>query len=163
MTQPPTKSLKIEIKWALIFVAMQLTWFFIEKWTGLHDTHIEKHSFYTNFVAIFAFIIYTLAIFDKRINDFNGKMSYWQGFRTGLWITLFVTIMTPLSQYLVSFWISPEYFDNMIAFSVQQGEMTQQEAEEHFSFKNYLILSTLFAPTAGIFTSAIVAIFTRKK
>lgn len=157
------KNLKIEIKWTLVFILMQLSWFYIEKWTGLHDRHIEQHAFYTNFVAIFAFVIYTLALFDKRENDLNGIMTYWQGFKTGLWITLFVTVLTPFTQYLVSFWISPEYFDNMIAFSVQQGEMTQKEAEEYFEFKNYLILSTVFAPVAGVFTSAIVAIFTRKR
>jgi hypothetical protein len=38
------KTLKIEIKWALIFVAMQLSWMLMEKLTGLHDTHIEKHA-----------------------------------------------------------------------------------------------------------------------
>jgi hypothetical protein len=50
----------------------------------------------------------------------------------------------------------------MIAFSVSQGKMSQEEAESFFNFNSYLLQSTLFAPVAGIVTSAIVAIFTRK-
>jgi hypothetical protein len=89
-------------------------------------------------------------------------MTYLQGFVTGIWISLFVTLLTPITQYITSYWISPEYFDNMIEFSVSQGKMNQEEAESFFNFNSYLLQSTLFAPVAGIVTSAIVAIFTRK-
>ena len=89
-------------------------------------------------------------------------MTYGQGFVTGIWISLFVTILTPLTQYLTSYWISPDYFDNMIAFTVAQGKMTQEEAEAFFNFNSYLMQSTIFAPIAGIITTALVAIFTRK-
>ncbi|TVP46597.1 MAG: DUF4199 domain-containing protein [Mongoliibacter sp.] len=157
------KNLKTEIKWALIFVAMQLTWFVLEKLTGLHGENIDQHYIFTNFVAVFAFVVYALAFLDKRKNDLGGKMTYWQGLKTGLWISLFVTILTPLTQYLVSYWISPEYFPNMIAHSVEKGEMNQEEAEAYFNFENYLFQSVVFAPIAGIVTSTIVAIFTRKK
>ena len=156
------KNLKIELKWALIFVAMQLSWMLMEKLTGLHDTHIEKHAVFTNGVAILAFLIYALALLDKRKNHYQGKMTYLQGFVSGIWITLIVTLLTPITQYITSYWISPEYFDNMIAFSVSQGKMSQEEAESFFNFNSYLLQSTLFAPVAGIVTSAIVAIFTKK-
>jgi hypothetical protein len=156
------KKLKIEIKWALIFVTMQLSWMLMEKLTGLHETHIDKHAFFTNGVAILAFLIYALALLDKRKNHYHGKMTYLQGFVTGIWITLIVTLLTPITQYITSYWISPEFFNNMIAFSVSQGKMSQEKAESFFNFNSYLLQSTLFAPVAGIVTSAIVAIFTRK-
>jgi hypothetical protein len=156
------KKLKIEIKWALIFVTMQLSWMLMEKLTGLHETHIDKHAFFTNGVAILAFLIYALALLDKRKNHYHGKMTYLQGFVTGIWITLIVTLLTPITQYITSYWISPEFFNNMIAFSVSQGKMSQEKAESFFNFNSYLLQSTLFGPVAGIVTSAIVAIFTRK-
>jgi hypothetical protein len=156
------KNLKIEIKWALIFVFMQLSWMLMEKLTGLHDAHIDKHAIISNGVAILAFLIYALALLDKRKNFYQGKMTYLQGFISGLWISLFVTIFTPLTQYIVSYWISPEYFENIITHTVDQGKMTLEDAEAYFNFKSYLIQSTVFAPIAGVVTSAIVAIFTKK-
>lgn len=32
---------KIEIKWAVIFIAMSLLWMVLEKLTGLHSTYID--------------------------------------------------------------------------------------------------------------------------
>ncbi|MFD2203435.1 DUF4199 domain-containing protein [Shivajiella indica] len=156
------KNIKIEIKWALIFVIMQLSWMVLEKVSGLHDVHIDKHAIFTNGVAILAFLVYALAFLNKRKNFYHGKMTYLQGFVTGLWITLFVTLLTPITQYITSYWISPEYFSNMIAYSVNQGKMSQEEAESFFNFNSYLMQSTVFAPVAGLITSAIVAIFTKK-
>ncbi len=37
------KKISTEIKWALIFVAMSLLWMLLEKLSGLHSTHIDKH------------------------------------------------------------------------------------------------------------------------
>lgn len=157
------KKYTIEIKWAFIFIAMMLLWMTLERAFGLHDEHIDQHAVYTNLVMIPAFVVYVLALLDKRKNYYGGKMNYLQGFVSGLIITLIVTLFTPLTQYITSTVISPDYFDNIIAYSVQTGELSQEVAEEHFTLKNYIIMSTLFAPVAGILTSALVAIFTRKK
>ncbi len=89
-------------------------------------------------------------------------MTYHQGFLTGLIITLIVTVLSPLSQYVTSTFITPEYFPNAIEYSVHEGKMTQQAAEEYFSLKNYLVQGLIGAPVMGILTSSIVALFTRK-
>ena len=89
------KKIKIEIKWAIIFTIMVLVWMFMEKLTGLHSDHIDKHPIYTNFIFIPTIVIYVLALLDKRKNDYNGIMTYKQGFISGLTITLIVTILSP--------------------------------------------------------------------
>jgi len=70
------KKNKIEIKWAITFVVMILIWMFLEKMAGLQDEHIDKHSIYTNFIAIPAIAIYVFALLDKRKNFFKGAMTY---------------------------------------------------------------------------------------
>jgi NADH:ubiquinone oxidoreductase subunit 3 (subunit A) len=90
-------------------------------------------------------------------------MSWKQGFISGLIITAVVTLLTPLSQYLTSAVITPNHFENMISYTVETGNKTQEAAEAYFNLKNYMIQSIIFAPVVGIVTSAIVAIFTRKK
>lgn len=157
------KNIKIEIKWAIIFTLMMLLWMLLERLAGLHDKNIEYHAVVTNFVAIPAIAIYVLALLDKRKNYFNGKMTYKQGFLTGLIMTLFVTALSPLSQILTVTVITPEYFSNMIKFTVEQGKMTQEAAETAFNLNSYLLQTVIFTPVMGIVTTAIVAIFTRKK
>lgn len=157
------KNLRIEIKWALIFTAMGLVWMVLEKLAGLHDEHIDKHAIYTNFVAIPAIAIYVLALLDKRENFYNGVMTYMQGFVTGVTITVFVTILSPLSQYITSTVITPGYFPNVIAYVVGKGEMTREAAEAYFNLSSYILQGLMFAPVMGVLTSVIVAIFTRRK
>jgi hypothetical protein len=153
---------KIEIKWAIIFTLMMLVWMFLEKTFGLHDVHIDKHPSYTNLVAIPAIIIYELALLDKRNNFYHGKMTYKQGFIAGLIISIIVTIFSPLTQYITSEIISPDYFSNVIAYTVKEGHMTQAAAESFFNLKSYLLQVLIATPIMGILTTAIVAIFTKK-
>lgn len=153
---------KIEIKWAFIFMGMMLSWMILERLFGLHDTHIDKHAIYTNFVAIPAILIYVFALLDKRKTDFNGSMSYKQALISGLIITFIVTIFTPLTQYLTTAVITPNYFNNIIDYSVTTGQMTQEEAEAYFNTKNYIIQSTIFTPVMGIITTLIVGLFIKK-
>ena len=154
---------RIEIKWAIIFIVMMLLWMVLERLTGLHDVHIDKHPIYTNFVAILAILVYVLALLDKRKSFYNGVMSYKQGFMAGLIITLIVTAFSPLTQYITSTIISPEYFTNVINYSVNEGLMSQTEAEAYFNLKSYLVQVIIFTPIMGIVTTAIVAIFTKSK
>lgn len=157
------EKIKIEIKWAIIFVVMMLLWMVLERLSGLHDQHIAYHPIVTNFVAIPAIIIFALALLNKRNAFYNGKMTWGQGFITGVVMTAFITIVSPLTQYLTTAVISPDYFTNVIEYTVEQGKMTREEAEAYFNTNNYLVQTVMFTPVMGIVTTAIVAIFTRKK
>ena len=157
------KKVWIEVKWALIFVAVSLLWMYLEKAFGLHDEHIAQHAMYTNLFAIPAIGIYVFALLDKLKNFHHGSMTYKQGLKTGLIITLFVTILSPLTQYITSYFITPEYFPNAIDHAVNSGMMERPEAEAFFSYENYMRQGLIFAPVMGIITTAIVAIFIRKK
>ena len=157
------KKYSVEIKWAIIFVAMTLTWMLCEKLAGFHSTQISKHAIFTNFIAVPALIIYVLALLDKKKNYYNGQMNYRQGFMTGLIITLIVTLLSPLTQYLTSTVISPEYFPNVINYSVSSGKMTQAEAETYFNLKSFILQGLVGAPVMGLITTAIVALFTQTR
>jgi hypothetical protein len=78
-------------------------------------------------------------------------------------VTLFVTVLTPLTQYLTVEHITPDFFQNMIAFVVTQEMMSREQAESYFSLQSYLIQSVIFTPLMGVVTSAVVALFVRKK
>lgn len=90
-------------------------------------------------------------------------MTYMQGFIAGLIITLVVVILSPLSQYITSTYITPEYFKNVIDYSVSSGQMEQQAAEEYFNLKSYMMQSVIGAAVMGLITSGVVALFVRSK
>ncbi len=158
------KSFRIEIKWAFIFIGSLLLWMLLERLAGLHDKHIDKHQYLTMLYSIVAIALYVFALLDKRKNFYNGVMSYKQGFLAGMIITLIVTVFSPLSQWIISNVITPDYFENVIRYSVETGyHNSVADAEAQFNLKSYMLQSTVGALIMGAVTSAIVAIFTRKK
>lgn len=157
------KSIKIEIKWALIFCVSMLAWMYFEKTMGWHDEKIADHATYTNFFAIPAILIYVLALLDKKKNFYSGAMTYKQAFLSGLILTVIVTVLSPLSQYITTTMITPEYFPNVINYAVSSGQMTQEDAEAYFNLKSYLVQSVIGALVMGIVTSLIVAVFVKSK
>jgi hypothetical protein len=156
------KKIGIEIKWALIFVIIELLWMLLERVAGLHGENIDKHAMFTNFFAIPAIAVYVVALLDKRKNHYGGFMTYGQGFISGVIITVIVTILSPLTQYLVSTVVSPDYFANATEYAVSSGKLTQEAAEIYYSLKSYIIQGLIGAPIMGLITTAIVALFTRK-
>lgn len=157
------KNRRLEIRWGIYFILMQLSWMLLEKLLGYHDAKIEQHATVTMLVMIPSFLLYFLALRQKRLKDFGGKMSFKQGFVAGLIMAATVTVLTPLSQAITSLVITPDYFTNMIAYAVETGTMSQEAAEAEFKLSNYIFLSTAFAPVAGIVTSLIMAALNMRK
>ncbi len=157
------KNIKIEIKWGVLFILVGLIWMVFEKAMGWHDVHIDKHATYTMFFAPIAIALYVFALLDKKKNFYRGRMTYKQGFVSGLIVTVVVVILTPLSQYITSAFITPTYFHNVIDYAVSSGQMERQAAEDYFNLKSYIIQSTIFAAVMGLVTSAVVAFFVRSK
>ncbi|MDT0606401.1 DUF4199 domain-containing protein [Croceitalea rosinachiae] len=157
------KKFATEIKWGIIFTIASLLWMVLEKALGWHDTHIDKHAIYTNFFAIIAIAIFVFALLEKRNKDLGGKMTWVQGFVSGIIISVIVAILSPLSQYITHEYITPDYFQNAITHAVENGGMTQENAETYFNFSSYRILAAFGGLGSGIVTSAIVALFIRKK
>src|SRR5690606_2451396 len=158
------KNLKIEIKWALIFSVMSLLCMLLEKLLGLHGKNIDHHLYLTNLFHIPAIWVLVMALKDKKKNFHSGTMSYGQGLVSGIVLSIFIDLLAPLVQWLISYVISPEYFPNVIKRSVELGYFkTTAEAEANFNYGNYAIKSTVFILIFGILTSAIAMIFIRSK
>jgi hypothetical protein len=156
------KKIAIELKWGIIFFAIVLLWTVFEKSIGLHDERIARHQILTNFFAIPAIIVYVLALLDKR-KWLGGTMTWSQGFLSGLVIAVIVSLLSPIGQYLTHVYLSPEYFPNVIAYTVEQGKLSQEQAEAYFNLMSYIKQAMIGAIMMGAITAAIVAIFTRKK
>ena len=157
------KKFSIEIKWGIIFSVISLIWVYLEKSLGWHDENIAQYAVYTNLFAIVAIALYVVALLDKRKNFYHGKMTWSQGFISGIVISIVVAILSPLAMYITYEFITPDYFPNVIDYSVESGAMTRAAAEEYFNMTSYIIQSFFFALVVGVVTSAIVAFFVKTK
>ena len=91
------KNIAHEIKWAVIFIVAGMAWMLLEKLTGLHDKHIDMHPIITNLFMIVAIAVYWFALSAKRKAN-GGTITFKKAFVSGLLMTLFITVLTPLWQ-----------------------------------------------------------------
>jgi hypothetical protein len=158
------QSTKIEIKWALIFSLMGLAWMLLEKLSGLHGKYIDYHLYLTNLFAIPAIWVMVLALKDKKLSFYQGKITYQQGLISGILLSLFISAISPVTQWITSYIISPEYFPNVIKRSVELGYYkSTTEAEANFNFKNYAVQGAIGAFVMGLITTSVAMIFIRTK
>lgn len=158
------RNIRTEIKWALYFTVMTLVWMLLEKVSGLHGKYIDYHLYLTNLFAIPAIWFMVLALKDKKKNFYLGNMSYQQGLISGIIVSAVIALLSPLTQWIVSYVITPEYFPNVIKRSVEIGYYkTIAEAEANFNYKTYAINSTIFSFVFGVITTAIAMLFIRTK
>lgn len=154
---------KIEIKWALIFTVVFLLWMYFEKLMGWHDELVGKQALYTNLFGILAIIIYILALREKRDDFYKGIMSWKQGFMAGAILTVIIAALTPLSQYIVHSFISPEFFKNIITFRLKNSALDQSFVADYYNLSTFMYQATFYALSFGIVTAGIVAWFLKKE
>lgn len=158
------KNITTEVKWAVYFAIMTLLWMFLEKLFGLHGKYIDYHLYLTNLFAIPAIWFVIMALNDKKKNYYNGRITYKQGLLSGIILSTIIALLSPLTQWFISYVITPEYFPNVIKRSVEIGHYKSiAEAEAQFNYRNYAIGSTIFAFVFGVVTTVIVMIFIRNK
>lgn len=146
-----------------MFSLFMLLWMLLENTLGWHDRHIANHQWLTLLYIPVAAFVYVLALKEKRRRIYHGKMTWLQGFVCGLLIGVFVALLSPLVQYLSHTYISPDYFPNIIAYSVENNLKTQAEAEAYFNLNSYMWQSAIGAVFMGAVTAAVVAVFLRRK
>lgn len=157
-------SIKIEIKWAIIFSIMVLVWMLLEKLSGLHSTYIDYHLYLTNLFAIPAIWVMVLALKEKKKVYYNGNISFKQGLISGIVLSFIIALFSPLTQWITTYIITPDYFPNVIKRSVEIGYFkTTAEAEANFNYSNYAVQGAIAALIMGLVTTAIAMIFIRTK
>jgi hypothetical protein len=131
---------------------------------GLHSTYIDYHLYLTNLFAIPAIIVMVLALKDKKKTFYAGQMTYQQGWISGTVLSVFIALISPLSQWITSYIITPEFFSNVIKRSLELGYYkTTAAAAANFNYKNYAIQGVIGALIMGMLTSTIAMIFIRTK
>ena len=157
------KKFTIEFKWAIISIIIFLAWMTLEKQLGFHDEKIKWQMFFTMLIIFPNFLLYYLALKDKKKNYYNCEMSWKQGFISGVVISFIVVIFSPITQFITHEFITPHYFDKLIALSVESKRLTLEEAQSYFNLSAYIWQSISSGLSFGVVIGAIVAYMIKTK
>jgi hypothetical protein len=162
-TQVKTGTTVTIAKWAVIHALMFLAWMLMERLAGFHSTRLQQQPVVGVLILIPSIIIYVLALLDVKRNHCAGQLSWKQGFTSGCLFTAFIVVLSPLNHALTAYVVSPDYFANMTAFTVDQNILTPEQAAQQFSLGNYVVTGIIAGLATGVIFSAAIALFTRSK
>ncbi|MBO9152268.1 DUF4199 domain-containing protein [Chitinophaga sp. GCM10012297] len=157
------KNYQTELKWAGIHFLVYLAWMFTEHVCGLHGRHIQYQQLVSAFILLPSLLIYVLALREKKMKVFRGTITFRQAFKSGMLLTLFMVLLSPLSQLITTGLISPEYFENMREFAVSRRQMSAQEAESRLNTGAFIVQSVVGGLITGAVFSVIVSLFIRSR
>ena len=150
------KKFAIEFKWGIRYVFAYIAWIYIEKWAGLYTKNINDYTLYASLFYIFGFLIYILALQDKKKYYFNGVMDWKRGTVSGIFITVVIALLMPVVQIIIHKGIAPEFFPNMIEYAVSKGKKPE-DVRSYFNLTAYIYQSVFFALSIGVLFAAAAA------
>ncbi len=161
------KDIRIELRWAILFSFVLMIWMLIEHSLGWHQAPKIAHQLGYHFIAqlVLYAAVYYVAIKQKRDKDYEGKITWKRALLSGAFISVIVALLSPLTQYFIYHYISPEYFSNMIAYQVNKAEfpMTEKAAQDFFSMKSFIIQGVFTSLSTGLIASALIGLAVRTK
>ncbi len=153
---------KIEFKWASLFTGINLIWIYIEKYLGLHDEHIDYHSIVSLVMLLpLSFCIF-MSLKQKREEYYKGEMTWQKAFLSGSLLSLLVAGLSPGPIYVMSQYVSPEFFDIAQNASAERG-VSKELTKQLFNLNTYISQAIMFYLAFGVMISAIVGLIIRKQ
>lgn len=154
--------MKIEIKYALIYLIASFIWSCIEFTSGLESKYIAFHPYFvTPFYLILTGVIYFYSLREKR-TALQGKLTFRKGLMSGVMLSFWILLLNPIPFYIFNTFINPQFFTDFAHYNIETQKMTATDANAYFTFNNMLIRGTLYRFIMGIVASFILAACMKK-
>ena len=157
------KNYAIELKWAVNYSIASILWMIFEKTVGWHDQLLSKQILYTNLFVFVAMTIYVLALLDKKNKDYNGIITWKQGFISGMMLSFIIAAFSPIVNYIIYTYITPGYFDKMINLIMTEKKQTLAHVSALYNMKSFIIQGISNGLSMGVTFGAIIAYFIKTK
>ncbi len=157
------KKFKIEFKWAIIMSIIFLAWMTLEKELGFHTIKIKWQPLF-NLLYIFpTFLLYYLALSEKKNVYYNHNMDWKQGIISAIIISFISVIFSPITQFITHEFISPDFLENSINETVLSKKLTLEEAKEYTTLTSSIWKNISDGLSFGVVIGAIVAYILKPK
>jgi hypothetical protein len=150
------QKIRLELRYAMLITLLMLLWLALEFMVGLHDAYIQYHPYVTMFAILIPVVCSRMALREKQ-ELHNGKLPFKSALRTGMLITAFSAALAVPSQLIFHYLINPDFFDNMIKYSVQHGKQNMEQATMYFNLTSYMVQSVIGTLVLGTIINFIMA------
>ncbi len=157
------KKFAIEIKWAIISLIIFLAWMTLEKKLGYHDTNIKWQPVFNLLYVFPTFILYLLALLEKKKKYYQDQMSWKQGIISAIIISFIIVFFSPVTQFIIHEFISPNFLENTINYTVISKKLTLAEAKEYTTLTSSIWKNISDGLSFGVVIGAIVAYLIQSK
>lgn len=158
---------KSEIRTGILLGVCLFLWLLLEFFLGFHTTRIDYHPFVTwlSIVIPVAGIYWSMKV--KRDRDYAGKISFVQALKTGLAVTVTMSLLGPIMIFVYVSAINPLFFSTMLAhskmmieglnISIVDKDKMIEESTRYFSTSSYVMQSFFGSLILGAVLSLITA------
>ena len=147
----------IELKWAAFITSYTCLWAALEKALGYHKDFSNVMVMAFLYYVILTFI-WAIAFVDKKKSIGKGVVwEYKSAFKFGLLLTGLLTILSPISQYIIYESISPDYFQNVIEYQLSKGHQTRENLELIHNINFAIRQGVMNTLSLGVIFSALYA------
>ena len=130
---------------------------------GYHDINIKWQPVF-NLLYIFpTFILYLLALLEKKKKYYQDQMSWKQGMISAIIISFIIVFFSPITQFIIHEIISPDFLKNTINYTVSQKKLTLTEAKEYTTLTSSIWKNISDGLSFGVVIGAIVAYLIQSK
>jgi hypothetical protein len=161
--------MKTELKYGLITGFGVSIYVMIEYLLGFHTTRPDIGEYSGYFSSVIPIVALLFAIKEKRSRSFGGYISFWQGFITGMVVTVISALIITGFFVVYNEYINPEgtrYISDWRAEQMREQNISEDaiavSIEEYNAMNNPLFI---FAGTflMGLLITAILAFLLRRK
>jgi len=153
---------KIEFRWASIFTAINLVWVYIEKSLGFHDELSYIHPVISLVLIVPIGICIYFSLRQKKRSYYSGNITWQKAFISGAFLSLLIAALSIGTVYVMTQYISPDFFETAIELSVQNGA-NEEFVKQSFNLNAYIKDTMMFYLASGVMISAILALVIKSK
>ncbi len=153
---------KIEFKWASIFTGINMLWVYAEKLLGFHDEQSFIHPILSYILVFPISVCIFLSLRQKRDQYYSGHITWQKAFLSGALFSLLIAGLSPGTIYVMTQYISPDFFENAIRTSIQKGS-DEKFINEIFNLNAYIQSTMMLYLSFGVMVSAIAGLIVKRK
>lgn len=157
------KKFAIELKWALLSVFNFLAWMTLEKQLGYHTDKIKWQPLFNVLFVLPTFVLYYLGVSEKKKKYYNGTMNWKQGIVSCIVISFIIVVLSPISQFILHEFISPNLLKNTINYAVSSKKLTLAEAQEYTTLTSSIWKNISDSLSFGVVIGALIAYLLQTK
>lgn len=165
-------NMKSEIRSGIAIGLGGFLWLLLEFALGFHHRFIDYQPFFNLLSFVIPIVGIYWAMKAKRDRYYNGKISFMNALKTGMYITAVISIITPLLTFLYITVVNPLFLVTMLGhekliideLNISPEDKTRMitDSIQNYSLLSYTLRSFFIALFSGVILSTLTALLMKR-